>query len=111
MKLLFYIPGLVDGGAERVIASLASQFASEDHDVALAVDFKVVENGPPLHPRVKVIELARGHAGSIRHLARLLNSEQVDIALAAIAANNFKLVAASSLGRFKALFFSRNKSR
>lgn len=99
MKLLFYIPGLVDGGAERVMASLASHFAGQGFDVVLAVDFKVNADGPPLDPAVSVIELTKGHGGSIRHLSRLLASERPDIVLSAIASCNFKLVVASLLAR------------
>lgn len=99
MKLLFYIPGLVDGGAERVMATLASQFALLEHDVTLAVDFPVKENSPPLHPLVSLIELENGHRATVKNLAILLHKERYDMAIAAIAANSFKLALASLLAR------------
>lgn len=101
MKLLFYIPGLVDGGAERVIASLASQFALQGHEVLLAVDFVAGKNSPPLDPAIKVVELPKGHGASVIGLSSLLNQEHPDIALAAIASTNFKLIAASLLARLR----------
>lgn len=104
MKMLFYIPGLVDGGAERVMASLASQFAQQGHRVMLAVDFKVDTDGPPLDPAVTLIELSKEHRASVQKLARLLMVVQPDIAISAIASNNIKLIAANFLARAFALY-------
>ncbi len=103
MKLLFYIPGLVDGGAERVMATLASQLAARGHEVSMAVDFRVDASGAPLSPAVRLIELAGGHGASIRTLAQLLAKECPDIAVAAIASCSFKLVLAAQLARFYGL--------
>lgn len=110
MKLLFYIPGLVDGGAERVIATLASQFAQQGHSVLLVVDFKARENSPMLDPAIRVMVLPEGHGASTRRLAKLLVMINPDIALSAIASTNFKLVAASLLARLHG-FRSTSKSK
>ncbi len=103
MKLFFYIPGLVDGGAERVMASLASWFARQGHDVTLVVDFETDKNQPPLEASVGRLKLSKRHVSSIRQLARLLAQHNPDIALSAIASANFKLVAASILARARRL--------
>ncbi len=112
MKLLFYIPGLVDGGAERVMSTLASQYALQGHDVTFAVEFLAKKTGAPLHDAVKLIGLAKGHAGSLRHLSRLLREDRPDIAISAIASCSFKLTVASLMARFFDLFrFKRPTSR
>ena len=40
MKLLFYINSIHQGGAERVISNLATQFSSGGHEVVLVTSFK-----------------------------------------------------------------------
>lgn len=99
LKLLFYIPGLVDGGAERVVATLASQYASTGHQVLLVVDFAARENSPPVDPRVRIIQLPAGHKASLQKLARLMVMLSPDICLAAIASCNFKLATASLMAK------------
>jgi glycosyltransferase involved in cell wall biosynthesis len=98
-KLLFYMPGLVDGGAERVWALLASYFAGEGHEVILAVDFAAGPNAPDLDERVRVEPLGQGHLANIRALAGLMKRERPDIALSAIAGSNVKILAARLLAR------------
>lgn len=101
-RLLFYIPGLVDGGAERVMALLASHFAVRGHDVVLAVDFMAKgNNSPPLDASVRLVELAGGHGMAMRRLARLLVEEKPQIAISAIASCNFKLAMAGLAARLK----------
>ena len=103
MKLLFYIPGLVDGGAERVMASLADWFAANGHDVSFVEDFEADQNGPTLSPQVKGLQLSDAHLDSIRQLAKVLADNDPDIVISAIASANFKLVSASLLAKAKGL--------
>ncbi len=103
MKLLFYIPGLVDGGAERVIANLANWFAANGHDVALVVEFEAGQNSPDLSPNVAKLQLSNDHIASIRQLSRVLIEQNPDIVISAIASANFKIVAASVLAKARNL--------
>ena len=100
-KLLFYLPGLVDGGAERVWALLASYFARAGHEVVLAVDFAGGENAPILDDRVRLESLGQGHLANIRHLAALIRRERPDIMLSAIAGSNVKILMARMLSRIR----------
>ncbi|MCP4935821.1 MAG: glycosyltransferase [bacterium] len=103
MKLLFYIPGLVDGGAERVIANLANWFAEKGHDVSLVVEFEAGRNSPVLSGNVKRLQLSNHHIASIRELSRTLIEQNPDIVISAIASANFKIVAASVLSKARNL--------
>ena len=57
MKALFVTGTLTHGGAQRVIAVVASQMASFGHDVSLVV-FKRFPNEYPVSPSVKIFSLA-----------------------------------------------------
>ena len=103
MKLLFYLPGLVDGGAERVMANLANWFALQGHEVSLVVDFEAGENRPLLEACVQSLQLSKDHFSSIQQLAKLLIDHNPDIVISAIASANFKIVAASVLARARTL--------
>ena len=103
MKLLFYIPGLVDGGAERVIANLASWFAANGHDVSLVVEFEAGQNSPDLSGNVTRLQLSNDHIASIRELSRVLTEQNPDIVISAIASANFKIIAASVLAKARNL--------
>ncbi len=103
MKLLFYIPGLVDGGAERVIANLANWFAANGHDVALVVEFEAGQNSPELSRDVTKLQLSNDHIASIGELSRVITKQNPDIVISAIASANFKIVAASVLAKARNL--------
>ena len=60
--LLFYAPALLDGGAERVWARLASAFAARGDAVTFAVDFEATQSAPFLSRDVALEVLPRGHA-------------------------------------------------
>ncbi len=98
-KLLFYLPGLVDGGAERVWALLASYFTRAGDEVILAVDFAARENAPRLDEGVKLAHLGQGHLVNIRQLAALIKRERPDIMLSAIGGSNVKMLVARALAR------------
>ncbi len=96
-KLLFYTHGLVDGGAERLWASLASAFKARGHQVVFAVDFEADDNRACLDPDIELVVLGRNHWRATRTLAALLQRVKPDVALGAVAGSNLKLVAADLL--------------
>lgn len=98
-KLLFYTHGLVDGGAERVWACLASAFKERGHDVVFAVDFDAEENRHNLAPGIRLAVVGRSHLLATHRLARLIAEEKPDVALAAVAGSNLKIAAAAALAR------------
>jgi glycosyltransferase involved in cell wall biosynthesis len=109
LNLLFYIPALIDGGAERVMSDLASGFARDGNEVMLVVDFQGGGNAPKLEDLVQIQVLDKGHLGSVLALARLIRRQQPDIAIAAIASANFKLSLAHFLARLQQFFLPRRK--
>ena len=111
MRLLFYLPGLVDGGAERVMAELAASFHEDGHQLTFAVDFADGANGPVLPEGVEAALLGGGHAASVFGLARLIRRQQPQLAVSAIASANFKLTAAMALCRAQSAFSFRRKRR
>ena len=102
-KILFYTHALTGGGAERVVAVLASGMAARGHDVTLAVDFAASENAHMVDPSVKIVTLGASHVVAVIRLALLLAREQPDVALGAISISNLKL--------FLAALFSGKLSR
>ncbi len=98
--LLFYAPALLDGGAERVWARLASAFAARGDAVAFAVDFEATQSAPFLSRDVALEVLPRGHFQSTRALARLIAARRPDATLSALAVANLKhAIAATLAGR------------
>jgi len=98
-KVLFYVPGLVDGGGERLWSCLASAIKQRGFDVIFAQDFEASENRSNLDGGIPVFTLGRNHRLSVLALARLLKSEKPDIALAAVGGSNLKLMLAKTLAR------------
>ncbi len=96
-KVLFYTHALVDGGAERLWATLASTFKARGFDVHFVQDFAASDALPYLDPEIPVHTLGRGHARAIMRLARLLRRLRPQVALSAVGGSNLKLVAATSL--------------
>ena len=98
--LLFYAPALLDGGAERVWARLASTFAARGDAVTFAVDFEATQSAPFLSSDVAREVLPRGHLQSTRALARLIAARRPDATLSALAVANLKhAIAATLAGR------------
>lgn len=99
-KYLFSIHGLTGGGAERVIALIASGLARRGHDVLLAVDARADDNAGFLDPAVRVVPIGTGHVRGIAALARLLATERPDVSMSALGASNLKhALAALRAGR------------
>jgi glycosyltransferase involved in cell wall biosynthesis len=100
--VLFYIHALAGGGAERVMARLASGYARRGHRVVLVVDYPAGEWLSALDERIELIELPGGHLRSTLALADLLSRLSPDISLSALSAANLKhLVAALLAGRHR----------
>lgn len=99
-KILFYLYALGAGGAERVVAMLASGFAARGHNVALALQTEADENRPFVSPAVRIINLPRSHGAAIQTLADALGREKPDVSLSALGFCNLKhTVAATLAGR------------
>ncbi len=106
-KLLFYVHALSGGGAERVMARLASGFAARGDETLLVVDFEASEWRGLLDDRVRIEVLPRGHARGLLALAKLLRRERPDACLSAMAASNLKLSLAAMLtGHCRRVFLS-----
>jgi glycosyltransferase involved in cell wall biosynthesis len=99
-KILFYVYSLGGGGAERVIALLASGFARRGVEVILAVEVEASENAAFLDPSVRVVTLGPLHPRALLRLARLIAREKPDVSLSALGVRNLKhAVAATLAGR------------
>lgn len=96
-KILFYLYSLGAGGAERVVALLASGFAARGHDVTLALQDEADENRPFLSDDVRIARLPRDHGAAVRHLAALLRRETPDISVSALGLCNLKHTLAAAL--------------
>ncbi|HMK90654.1 MAG TPA: glycosyltransferase [Methylocystis sp.] len=95
--LLFYVHALSGGGAERVIARLASGFAARGDRVLLAVDHEADAWRTSLDPAVELVLLPKGHLRSVGALARLLRREEPKVSFSALSAANLKHVVAALL--------------
>lgn len=116
-KFLFYMLSLGGGGAERVWALLASEFARRGHEVLFAVDYEAPENDAFLAPTVRRILLPAGHFAATLGLHRLLRHERPDVSLSGLGVANLKhMLAALMAGRhrravisFHGFFASENR--
>ena len=59
MKILFFIPSLLSGGAERVLAIIANELAIRGHNVTLAYNFSYPVQYE-LNPQIHLVDLMRG---------------------------------------------------
>jgi glycosyltransferase involved in cell wall biosynthesis len=99
-KILFYTYSLGGGGAERVVALLASGFARRGVEVILAVDVEAQENAAFLDPSVRIVTLGPSHPRALMGLSRLIARERPDITLSALGVRNLKhAIAATLAGR------------
>lgn len=98
-KLLFYTHGLVDGGAERLWACLASAFKQRGYDVTFVQDFEAEDNRSNLDPAIPLITLGADHVKATLRLSKLLTELKPDVALSAIGGCNTKLLLALAHSR------------
>jgi glycosyltransferase involved in cell wall biosynthesis len=100
LKLLFYVPSLAGGGAERLVAHLATGLMQRGHEVLLAVDTASSENAGFLDSRVRQVRLGPIHFTNILALRRLLHEMRPDVSLSALCGQNLKhMLAAILAGR------------
>lgn len=98
-KIVFYTHALVAGGAEKVMARLASGFAARGDDVIFAVDFDAPAWRPLLRGSVRYVVLPRGHLRATLALAALLRREKPDASVSAVSVSNLKHAVAALLAR------------
>jgi glycosyltransferase involved in cell wall biosynthesis len=96
-KLLFYIHSLGGGGAERVVALLASGFARRGMETMVAIEAEADENVVFLDPAVRIERLGTSHANATLKLARLISAQRPDVSVSALGVRNLKHVLASTL--------------
>lgn len=97
--LMVYVAALIGGGAERVAALLATEFAAAGHRVTLVADFDAPENRAFLGPGIAYQVLGGWHHRTTARLAAVLRASRPDLTLAVGASANLKLVAAHLLAR------------
>jgi len=106
--LLFYVHALAGGGAELVVARLASGFAARGDRVLLVVESEADEWRRTLDERVEYIVLPHGRLRGVLALARLLAREKPFASYSALAATNLRHWVAALLsgrGRFAILAY------
>ena len=100
LKLLFYVPSLAGGGAERLLAQLASALAQRGHDITFVVDTQSAENAGFLDADIPQVQLGPNHLANVLALARLLREVRPDASLSALCGQNLKhMLAAILAGR------------
>jgi glycosyltransferase involved in cell wall biosynthesis len=87
---LFYLPSLAGGGAERLLAQLATALTQRGHEVTFVVDTESAENAGFLDARVRPVRLGSNHFANVVRLARLLREIKPDASLSALAGQNLK---------------------
>lgn len=98
-KLLFYTHGLVDGGAERLWACLATAMKQRGYDVVFVQDFDADDNRSNLDSSIPLYTLGRGHWSATRRLAEILKKEKPDVGISAVGGSNTKLMIAKALAK------------
>lgn len=96
-KILFYTHGLVDGGAERLWACLATAFKQRGYDVSFVQDFEASENRANLDASIPLHTLGSDHIKAVRRLSALLKEIKPDVTLSAVGGSNLKLLLANLL--------------
>jgi glycosyltransferase involved in cell wall biosynthesis len=100
-RILVYTHALVGGGAERVLALVATALRERGHDVTFAVDFEAPQNRPYLDPAIPYHVLGKPHGVAVRALAALLRANAYDLVLAGVGASNAKVIAARLLAGWR----------
>ncbi len=97
LRLLFYLPSLGGGGAERLVAQLATALASRGHEITLVTDTESTENAGFLSPAVRQVRLGLGHGRNVVGLARLLRETKPHVSMSALSGQNLKHMVAAAL--------------
>lgn len=93
--LVFYTHGLTHGGAERVMAMIASEFADRGDAVTFIVDRVMPDHGLVLSPKLRLEVLSGSHGSQLRALVQLLKTIQPDLMISALSASNVKMASAA----------------
>jgi glycosyltransferase involved in cell wall biosynthesis len=114
-KLLFHVPSLEGGGAERVIVLVANEMARRGHDVVLFVWNKQGPNAAEIDARVRLVSLNMpirnggfGKRATISGLAKtikLLREEQPDAVFSGLEFANLLMATSLAISRCRANFF------
>lgn len=99
-KICLFVPSLAGGGAERVMATLASNFARRGYATQLVLAKPEVEYASELDPSIEVVQL-RTHRGirTVLPLARHLRRERPDVLFSTIAEANIAAIVARQIAR------------
>lgn len=73
MKLLFYIHGITGGGGERVLATLANEFAKRGESVGIATDTHI-PFAYTIDSRIVLYDLYEGINKNLTHISKMYNS-------------------------------------
>ncbi|MCI9388622.1 MAG: glycosyltransferase family 4 protein [Lachnospiraceae bacterium] len=116
MNIFFYINILAGGGAERVVANLASSFSDRGHKVSVVTSYRV-ENEYMTGKKVKryVLENKKSETGFIsRNLRRIVKLRQLlvvnrpDLLISFMAEPNFRSIIATRFLKTKVIVSVRN---
>jgi glycosyltransferase involved in cell wall biosynthesis len=106
-KILFYLPKVDFGGAERVIVSLANEFANTGHQVIFVVSNENICEGISFSPRIKYrILLSKNPFLNIFRLGSLIRNECPKIAISALDNGNLYLLLSKFLGSKSTKFYA-----
>jgi glycosyltransferase involved in cell wall biosynthesis len=97
MKIIFYLPSLSNGGAERVQALLAQGFAARGCQVVVVVDREANESRHLLGPEVRLVHLGGGHLRDVLALRSLIRKEKADAIVSALGYCNLKATLAATM--------------
>ena len=73
MKILFYIHGITGGGGERVLVTLANEFAVRGENVSIATDIHTAF-AYDINNNIKLYDLYDGNKVANNVVAKLCNS-------------------------------------
>ncbi|WP_261930666.1 glycosyltransferase [Rhizobium sp. NRK18] len=114
-RIVFHVPTLGGGGAERVFVLMANEMAARGHAVTLLVWSAKGPNAELCDPRVRLISLdlpvvegGFGKAGTLKGLARsaaFLRREQPDVVFSGPSFANLIMALALAAGASRAAFF------
>lgn len=99
-RLAFFLPNLGAGGAQRVLITLANEYASKGHEVEIILQEKLITYADEIYKPIKLSFLGttRRYPSAIR-LAYHLRKHSPDAVLASIYSANFIAILAKILSR------------
>lgn len=96
-KVMLYTHGLVDGGAERLWACLATALHQRGYPVIFVQDFEASDNRSNLATDIPLYTLGRNHILATRRLSAILKAENPAVTLSAVGGSNLKLMLALAM--------------